>query len=208
MNGSESRSRSRAFYLEANMNLKFIMTLGSLLTIFAATVLADSFLPVEAEAPEESDVIVVLGGGDQGRVEQAAELYNEGYADEVLITASEKDGSTSELKTAAEHYGIPKEALVVENDATSTYTNAVSTMDFMEEEDMDSAMVVTSDYHVKRTEFIYDKVNDADYELNYIAATNLAGENWIERENSHIIWFDEMKKMWGYRMGLYKWIDQ
>src|SRR5699024_7872231 len=108
MNGSESRSRSRAFYLEANMNLKFIMTLGSLLTIFAATVLADSFLPVEAEAPEESDVIVVLGGGDQGRVERAAELYNEGYADEVLITASEKDGSTSELKTAAEHYGIPK----------------------------------------------------------------------------------------------------
>ncbi|KKK33884.1 hypothetical protein WN59_09735 [Salinicoccus sediminis] len=190
------------------MNLKFIMTLGSLLTVFAATILADSFLPVEAEEPRESDVIVVLGGGDQGRVKQAAGLYEEGYADEVLITASEKDGSTSGLKTVAEHYGIPEEALIVENDATSTYTNAVSTMDFMEEEGIDSAVVVTSDYHVERAEFIFDKVNDAGYDLNYIAAPNLEGENWIERENSHVIWFSEMTKMWGYRMGLYKWIDQ
>jgi len=190
------------------MNLKFIVTLGSLLAVFAATILADSFLPVEAEEPTKSDVIVVLGGGDQGRVKQAAELYEEGYADEVLITASEKDGSTSGLKTVAEHYGIPEEALSVENASTSTYTNALNTVDFMEAEGFESAMIVTSDYHVDRAEFIFDKVNDAGYNFNYIAAQNLEGENWIERENSHDIWFSEMTKMWGYRMGLYKWIDQ
>lgn len=190
------------------MNLKFIVTIGSLLAVFAATILADSFLPVEAEEPTKSDVIVVLGGGDQGRVKQAAELYEEGYADEVLITASEKDGSTSGLKTVAEHYGIPEEALSVENAATSTYTNALNTVDFMEAEGFESAMIVTSDYHVDRAEFIFDKVNDAGYNFNYIAAPNLEGENWIERENSHDIWFSEMTKMWGYRMGLYKWIDQ
>src|SRR5699024_2123736 len=190
------------------MNLKFIVTMGSLLAVFAATILADSFLPVEAEEPPMRDVNVVLGGGDQGRVKQAAELYEEGYADEVLITASEKDGSTSGLKTVAEHYGIPEEALSVENASTSTYTNALNTVDFMEAEGFESAMIVTSDYHVDRAEFIFDKVNDAGYNFNYIAAQNLEGENWIERENSHDIWFSEMTKMWGYRMGLYKWIDQ
>ncbi len=190
------------------MNLKFIMTLGSLLFVFAGTALADSVLPVEAEEPAESDAIVLLGGGDQGRVEKAAELYKEGYADEVLITAAEKDGSISELKTVAKHYGIPESALTVENDATSTYTNAKNTMDIMEEESMDSAMVVTSDYHTKRAEFIFDKVNDAGHDFTYIAAPNLEGENWIERDNTKAIWFSETTKMWGYRMGLYKWVDQ
>lgn len=190
------------------MNLKFIMTISSLLLVFVGTALADSFLPVEADEPAESEVIVLLGGGDQGRVKKAADLYKEGYADEVLITAAEKDGSVSELKTVAGHYGIPEEALIVDNDATSTYTNAKNTMDVMDAEGFDSAMVVTSDYHVERAEFIFDKVNDANHDINYIAAPSLSGENWMERDQSKDIWFSELTKMWGYRMGLYKWIDQ
>lgn len=189
------------------MNIRFIVTISSLLLAFIGTALVDSFLPVQADEPAESDVIVLLGGGDQGRVKKAAELYKEGYADEVLYTAAEKDGSVSELKTVAAHYGIPEEALIVDNDATSTYTNATDTMEIMESENFDSAMVVTSDYHIKRAEFIFDKMNKENHELNYIAAPNLSGENWMEREDSYVYWYEEFKKTWGYRMGLYKWLD-
>ncbi|WP_411843812.1 YdcF family protein [Salinicoccus sp. HZC-1] len=190
------------------MSKRFLLIMSGLLLVFIVTILIDSILPVDADDPVESDLIVLLGGGDQGRVKKAAELYKEGYADQVLITPVGGNRTASETKTIAEHYGIPRDAMIMEKDSTSTYTNAVQTTEFMEEKDMESALVVTSDYHVKRAEFIFDKVNHDNLEFKYIAAPNLQGENWKERENSSMYWFEEFKKMWGYRMGLYKWIDQ
>ena len=48
------------------------------------------------------------------------------------------------------------------------------------------------------------KVNRTDVTVHYIPATNLAGEKWYEREDAHIHWFNEFIKVWGYRLGLYK----
>lgn len=103
--------------------------------------------------------------------------------------------------------GIPKDAIIEEYNATSTNTNAVESLNIMDEYGFDSALVVTSDYHLKRSKMIYDRVNDGQYELTYIAALGADGETWKEKSYSDRIWFSEFYKLWGYRLGLYNFID-
>lgn len=60
-----------------------------ILFILTAT-LIESFNHDDFDQSEKSDTIIILGGGDQGRVQQAADLYKTGYADNVIITPVEK----------------------------------------------------------------------------------------------------------------------
>ena len=40
----------------------------------------------------------------------------------------------------------------------------------MDEQNFDSALVVTSDYYLKCSKLIYDRVNNDGYDLKYIAS--------------------------------------
>ena len=80
--------------------------------------------------------------------------------------------------------GIPADAIIEEYNATSTYTNVVESLELMGEYGFDSALVVMSDYHLKRSKMIYDRVNDGQYELKYIAALGADGETWKEKSYS------------------------
>lgn len=77
----------------------------------------------------------------------------------------------------------------------------------MDDYGFDSALVITADYHLKRSKMIYDRVNDDQYDLTYIAALGANGETWNERPDKNRIWFGEFYKLWGYRLGLYNFID-
>ena len=100
------------------------------------------------------------------------------------------------------------EAVIEEYQATSTYTNATESLKLMDEYGFDSALVVTSDYHLKRSKMIYDRVNGGQYNLKYIAALSADGKAWKERADWKRAWFSEFYKLWGYRIGLYNFIDE
>lgn len=171
-----------------------------------AVIIADSFNHNYTDEPEDSDVIIVLGGGDQGRVQKAAELYESGYADTVLMTPLEHSFSAEELITIGTNYDIDKTDIMLGKESTSTHTNAEQSIEIMEEQGFDSALVVTNDYHIKRTKIAFDRLNDDDaMTFSYINAMNLSNERWYERENSGSLWLNEFIKTWGYRLGLYNW---
>ncbi|MCK1977050.1 YdcF family protein [Jeotgalicoccus huakuii] len=149
----------------------------------------------------------MLGGGDNGRMQKAAELYHDNYADYVIISPVRKNIYPQSIEFAME-LGIPKSAIIEEHNATSTYTNATKTLKLMDEYEFDSALVVTSDYHLKRSKMIYDRVNDGKFDLSYISAPSTDGKAWHERSYAKRIWFSEFYKLWGYRLGLYNFIDQ
>src|SRR5699024_12636327 len=82
--------------------------------------------------------------------------------------------------------GIPDEAIIEETEATSTYTNATLTLEMMEELEMDSAVVVTGDWHLKRSRMIFERVNENDFALTYVDAHSDEGGEWHERSNARI----------------------
>lgn len=159
----------------------------------------DQFLVVD-EQPKESDVIIVLSGG-LGRLEKGADLYKEGYAHYVLLTRANEEFITKE---EAIDFGIPEQRLILEEAATSTYTNALYAKSLMEKYQFKSAIVVSSDYHMRRTKFIFDRVyNDKEMEFTYVASSH-SGE---VGDFSISVAFREYVKLVGYYLGMYKWID-
>lgn len=187
------------------MKIRIIIIVICIILLFIVLAIIDSFNNSATDEPVEADVIIMLGG-DQGRLQKAAELYHSGYADYVMISPI-MDEFYSQSRGFANVLGIPDEAIIEETEATSTYTNATLTLEMMEELDMDSAVVVTSDWHLKRSKIIFERVNENDFALTYVAALSDEGEKWHERSYARILWFREFYKIWGYRLGLYKFID-
>lgn len=188
------------------MKIRIAVIIICITLMLIVTSVIDSFNHESTDKPEKADVIIMLGGGDKGRMEKAAELYHEGYAKYVMITPESKDiyPQSTEFALAL---GIAEEAIIEEYEATSTYTNATESLKIMDEHGFHSALVVTSDYHLKRSKMIYDRVSNGQHDLKYIAALGTEGESWNERSYANRIWFSEFYKLWGYRLGLYTFID-
>ena len=188
------------------MKIRIIIIILCIILLFIVLVIIDSFNHSATDDPVEADVIIMLGGDDQGRLHKSAELYHAGFADYVMISPI-MDKFYSQSRDFANVLGIPDEAIIEETEATSTYTNATLTLEMMEELGMNSAVVVTSDWHLKRSKMIFERMNDGRYELTYVAALSERGEEWHERSYARLLWFREFYKIWGYRLGLYKLVD-
>ena len=193
-------------FVKGYMKIRIAVIIFCIALMLVVTSVIDSFNHSDTDTPEKADVIIMLGGGDAGRMEKAAELYHAGYADYVMITPESADIYPQSTEFALE-LGIAEDAIIEEYKATSTYTNAVESLNIMDDYGFNSALVVTSDYHLKRSKLIYDRVGDGQYDLKYIAALGAGGEKWNERSYADRIWFSEFYKLWGYRLGLYNFID-
>jgi uncharacterized SAM-binding protein YcdF (DUF218 family) len=158
---------------------------------FPRTLLID-FLFYE-DQPEKADAIILISG-DNVRIKKAAELYHAWYADQVLLTTALAPGSTVE---DAESYGIPRDALLTENKATSTYENALYSKDIILEHGIKSALVVTSNYHMRRTRLAFERVfHDADVSFTYVPYhhESITRDSWAENKR---LFKREYKKLIG-----------
>lgn len=126
---------------------------------------------VPAEQAPTADAIVLLGGGmasntntliyaemnyGADRVWQAVRLYRAGKAPLILITGIAELDSTKPLLL---DFGIPEEAIIVENDSRNTEENALFTQKMLLERLGANAhpkvLLVTSAWHMKRSEFTF-----------------------------------------------------
>ncbi|MCP3761391.1 YdcF family protein [Domibacillus sp. A3M-37] len=164
--------------------------------------LARLFLVVNEE-PKNADVIIALSG-DVGRLEKAADLYHEGYADQVMLSLANEAGMTVEEAVA---FGVSEQDLLLEEEATSTYTNALYTKEMMVEKGFDSAIVVSSDYHMRRVKLVFEHVyRDSGIELTYVSSLR-NGQAWYWDKQNILFTAKEFVKLPGYVLRLYKFVD-
>ncbi|NGM83569.1 YdcF family protein [Paenibacillus sp. 7124] len=169
-----------------------------LVFIFLTILCAGRFLVV-AESPKNVNAIIVLSGG-AGRVEKAVDLYKAGYAP-YLVLSNYREGASSSgnmLQTTLT-LGVPAEAIFTENKALSTYDNAALTLPIMKEHGFTSAIVVSSDFHMRRVKFIFDHVyKKSGIELTYVSSVSgYDAKRWWSRPYSRGITFSEYAKMVG-----------
>ncbi|MEM1502850.1 YdcF family protein [Domibacillus sp. 8LH] len=176
----------------------FYIVMGFLLLL----PLARMFLVVD-EQPTEAEVIITLSG-DVGRLGKAADLYHKGYSNKVMLSnAAEPETTPEEAVTL----GVPKQDLLLEKEATSTYTNALYTKELMVEQGFDSAIVVSSDYHMRRVKLIFDQVfKNSGIELTYVSSLRNDQAWYRDKENIRFT-LKELIKLPAYGLRLYKWID-
>jgi len=160
--------------------------------------------------PEEADVIIVPEGGGDDRAKKSVKLMKNGYADRIIVSPRIVTDSfdTADLYLDA---GATDEQLIYEYDSTSTWTNALNSLAIMEERGYESALVVTTDYHTRRTKLAFERVNNnEDYDLTHIASDPIEDSAIRTEENpgtKRTIAFRETLKYFGYLFGLYHWID-
>ena len=127
--------------------------------------------PIRAEDAEPAGAIVLLGGAvrarepgepwsDLGpgvdRVVHAARLYRAGKAPWLVASDGSMPWASSPVRPAAEtadllvEWGVPREAILVEERSRNTYENARETRELLSERGIRDVLLVTSALHMPR----------------------------------------------------------
>ncbi len=136
--------------------------------------------------PSRADALVVLGRGVDAdgalpllakqRVERAAELFAWGVAPRMIFSGrcslmTEAEPPRTEAAAMAEHalaIGIPRRAIILEEESRDTVGNAYFVLRrFLEPNDWMSIRVVTSDFHIQRTAWVFQKVMGLGYDVAF-----------------------------------------
>ncbi|RSK28678.1 YdcF family protein [Bacillus sp. HMF5848] len=172
--------------------LTFIILAVVLIVVFRDPLLQEmkQYLYVEEPSPiPASDAIIVLGSDVRGeRTIKAAELFREGLGSVVILSdggaASWRYKTVDEMYALAVKEGIPTPAIIKEDQASSTKENAMFTKRILEESDFKSAIVISTDWHMRRVKQTFDKAFvGTGIELTYVGATDtrfLEKEKWWE----------------------------
>lgn len=177
--------------------LSFVLfIIGGAITIF---ILGTDYLTMDDSPPPSTTEAIIVLSGNIERLEHGAELFRNGGADHMILTNSTENGTT---KKEAISLGVPGQAIIEEPSAQSTYENAKFSMEVIKEEDFESAIVVTSDYHSRRTKMTFDDIYDEEADLYYsFADSGFASSDGLS-EQEKMITFSEYAKIIGYSFRL------
>ncbi|KWX84886.1 hypothetical protein AMQ83_28050, partial [Paenibacillus riograndensis] len=131
-------------------------------------------------------------------------LYELGYAPYLLLSNSKEITSPSgDMLQTALALGIPKDAILTENAALSTYQNAKLTLPIMKQHGFTSALVVSSDFHIRRGKRIFDHVyKHSGIEWTYVDwDSGYNDRGWWSDRYSRETTFNEYTKMIGNLFG-------
>lgn len=131
---------------------------------------------VDEKAP--ADVAIVLGAAISDgevspvyreRINHAITLYEEGTVDFIILTGGFGEGSYKSDSQVAKEYalsqGIPEEKILIEEKSTITEENLEFSKEVMEENDLETAIIVSDPLHMKRAMLMAE-----DYNINAISS--------------------------------------
>ena len=163
---------------------------------------------VQSDKLEKADAIAVFSGDNGPRTEKGVELLKEGYADYLILSGGKvyDDVTMAELmKNHAIKLGVDESKILIDDESATTNENADFTADIIEENNFKSVIVVTSDYHTRRSKLAMEKALEdtlIDGEKVSVSVTPSKEEKfttkWWTSGNSVIMVISEYLKLAGY----------
>ncbi len=209
----QKKGRRRWLYL--GVALLTLISLGylfrySLLVAFAKFVIVDQ--------PQQTvDMIYVINGEVETRPFHAAELYLAGVAPKIVIPRAEESPAnkagvmphtTDVAIQIMEGLGVPSEDIVelrIPGGVTSTFDEAVLLREYTDENNIQTAVLVTSAFHTRRANWIMQRqMVGSSTTLTVSAAPHWGYDetNWWTKEAGLISLTNEYIKM-GYYLARY-----
>lgn len=149
-----------------------------LLIIFAIGIAISIWNYGEVDEKSPSDVAIVLGAAISDgevspvyreRINHAITLYEEGTVDFIILTGGFGEGSYKSDSQVAKEYalsqGIPEEKILIEEKSTITEENLEFSKEVMEENDLETAIIVSDPLHMKRAMLMAK-----DYNINALSS--------------------------------------
>ena len=125
-----------------------------------------------------TQAIVVLTGG-RNRIGEAVKLLNNGLADKLFISGVEK-GVTLNQIARTQHFSVrPDKKIIIGSASTNTLENARETTDWINQNNISSIRLVTSNYHLPRS-LLEFRVKNSHLKIvaNPVFSTNIADKWW------------------------------
>lgn len=160
---------------------------------------------------QPADVIIVNEGLGPERAYEGVRLMQAGYADRIIV--SPPHGETDDYDALPYYYeaGAIEDDLVLEMQATSTWTNAIYSIELMEEKGWKTALVVSSDYHMRRVKLSYERASQGkDLKFIYVSAYPMVEGQAVAYNRHPINFYYALNELWkypGYLLALYHWLD-
>lgn len=188
-------------------NKKLIIIAIIILIIVGIGANLGSFLIVNDEL-HKVDAIVVFSGDNGPRTEKGVELLKEGLGEYLILSGGivYDDVTMAELmKNHAMKLGVPEEKILIDDKASTTHENAEFTKKIIEENNFKSIIVVTSEYHSRRSKLAMEKTLKntlIDGQQVKVMSANSTEEKfttkWWASGNSILIVISEYLKLMGY----------
>ncbi len=146
-----------------------------------------------------ADAIVVLTGGN-GRTEAGLELLRQGRSGVLILSGVNANSNVDSIFPNDDLTELERLSIVLEKHSKSTIQNAVEVSDIVEQRRYRSIILLTSSYHIKRAEYIFDTVlpGDVDLFLYPVENTNYSVDEWYSGRSSLITMTEFVKYYWFY----------
>lgn len=155
------------------------------------------------DSPRASDAIVILGDDDYhaDRATRASQLLKGGWAPRIVASGRYLRPYIS-IPDIEQHdlleLGVPPTAIVrYPSRARDTGEECAALGQLLEQRGWKHVLLVTSNYHTRRADYICSRVLPSGTELHVIAAndSNYSPDNWWETRESTKIFFHEVVGM-------------
>jgi uncharacterized SAM-binding protein YcdF (DUF218 family) len=155
------------------------------------------------DAPTKADAIVVLSDDNfyADRATHAAELFRQGVAP-VVVASGRRLRPTAGISELMEHdlieRGVPKDKIVpFPNDADNTLAQVTLIEWFAGQHGWKKLILVTSNFHTRRTRYIAEKLAPSDLQVSVASARDgeFDPEHWWENRKSFKAFFGELVGM-------------
>jgi uncharacterized SAM-binding protein YcdF (DUF218 family) len=173
---------------------------------------------VHRDALVRSDALLVLAGGVFDRELEAAELFTQGMAPRVLMTAEPDPDVFGELRARGVRVessidlrrrvlvelGVPAERVtVLPGLVSATLHEAQAALQWAQSAHAGSLLVVTSSFHTARARYVFLRVfKDAPVVLRFVPAarSDFQPESWWQRRNTLRDGLFELQRTLFYRL--------
>jgi uncharacterized SAM-binding protein YcdF (DUF218 family) len=161
------------------------------------------------EPSAQSDALIVLGDDNYAgdRAFHAAELYREKVAPVVVASGRllRRNNSIAEvMQHDLQSFGVPAESIVpLSHRAENTREEADEVARLIHARGWKRVMIVTSNYHARRTRFIYGRVLPASVTFRVSGArdSEFDPSNWWQTRQGQKLFFNELT---GYLVALWE----
>lgn len=159
--------------------------------------------------PVHADAILLLNGEENTRPLHAAALWRDGYAQRIVVARANegpaiglvRENVTDLATDLMQLQGVPRDAIVVlrmGDGITSTAEEAAAFAAYVRAHDIDTVLVVTSDFHGRRSRWVFRREVPAEILMSTAPDWQFNEDNWWMHERGLIAYIQEYVKFLHY----------
>ena len=151
--------------------LRLLVLLAVVTFAYLAVTAGQVFLASRRDETRQVEAIVVFGAAQydgrpspvlEARLDHAASLYEDGYADVVVVTGGRQAGDRfTEASTSADYLskkGVPQDDILREVRGANSWESLAATAAFLRDRDINRVLLVSDPFHAARTEAMADEL--------------------------------------------------